>query len=374
MKNKFLLWRYLGGTKETLLTYGQKVYENNLSFLSFISGFTSIVGAFSFILFLFLDFQLRREICLGCVDIASFAVYFISRYYLDHETKDIVKKTNILIVAYLVAAYVLFITAATINLDMPGVLITAVLLGAQVCFDLFPMVNFVTTMVAYLAFMTLVVIFKEPTAIVYDFVDASLVTALGLVFSWRKSRNAWEHAIAVAALSEQNKLLYESSVSDPLTGLPNRRNAFEDMSSVIRRANRSLSPFACMIIDIDSFKLYNEKYGHPAGDEVLRLFGIMLGRVAEEHSIRISRIGGGEFMAYWIPETNNEVSLIANEILKGITRLPSHGDYEYPTVSIGIYKDIPSAHIDSVSAYNYADKALYLAKENGKNRIEYYRA
>lgn len=374
MKNKFLRWRYLGGTKETLLTYGQKVYENNLSFLSFISGFTSIVGAFSFILFLFLDFQLRREICLGCVDIACIAVYYISRYYLDHETKDIVKKTNILIVAYLVAAYVLFITAATINPDMPGVLITAVLLGAQVCFDLFPMVNFITTMVAYLAFMTLVVIFKEPTAIVYDFVDASLVTTLGLVFSWRKSRNAWEHAIAVAALSEQNKLLYESSVSDPLTGLPNRRNAFEDMSSVIRRANRSLSPFACMIIDIDSFKLYNEKYGHPAGDEVLRLFGIMLGRVAEEHSIRISRIGGGEFMAYWIPETNNEVSLIANEILKGITRLPSHGDYEYPTVSIGIYKDIPSAHIDSVSAYNYADKALYLAKENGKNRIEYYRA
>ncbi len=374
MKNKFLHWRYLGGTKETLLTYGQKVSEDNLSFLSFISGFTSIVGAVSFLLFLFLDFQLRREICLACADIASVTVYFISKNYLEHGVKNFIHKTNALIVVYLIAAYILFITAATINLDMPGVLITAVLLGAQVCFDLFPMVNFITTMVAYLTFMTLVVIFKEPTAIVYDFVDASLVTTLGLVFSWRKSRNAWEHARAVSALSEQNKLLYESSVSDPLTGLPNRRNAFEDMASVIRKANRSLAPFVCMILDIDNFKHYNDKYGHPAGDEVLRLFGIMLGRVAEEHSIRIARIGGEEFMAYWIPETNNEVSLIADEILKGITRLPGHNDHEYPTVSIGIYKDIPSAHIDSVSAYNYADKALYLAKENGKNRIEYYRA
>lgn len=369
-----MLWRYLGGTKETLWTYSQKVYEDNLSFLSFISGFTSIVGAFSFLLFLFLDFQLRREICLGCVDIASVTVYLTSRYYLEHGTDNLVKKTNILIVTYLVGAYILFITAATINLNMPGVLITAVLLGAQVCFDLFPMVNFATTMVAYLTFMVLVFVFKEPTAIVYDFVDASLVTTLGLVFSWRKSRKAWEHARAVAALSEQNKLLYESSVQDPLTGLPNRRNAFEDMASVIRKANRGLTPFVCMILDIDNFKQYNDKYGHPAGDEVLRLFGIMLGHMAKEHSIRIARIGGEEFMAYWIPETNNEVSLIADEILKGITRLPGHTEHEYPTVSIGIYKDIPSAHIDSVSAYTYADKALYLAKEGGKNRIEYYRA
>lgn len=373
MKKKLALWRYLGGTRETLHTYGVKVYEENLSFLSFISGFTTVVGALSFILFIFLDFQIEREIVLALAVIASGTVHFVSRYYLEHDSSHIVRYTNILIAVYLFFAYALFITAATINRNMAGVLITAILLAAQVCFDLYPLVNFSITMFAYLTFIVLVIVLKEPRAILYDVVDASLVTTLGLVFSWRKSRHAWDHARAVSALSEQNKLLYESSVSDPLTGLPNRRNAFEEMDSVIRKANRGLVPFTCMIIDIDSFKTYNDKYGHPSGDDLLQLFGIMLGKLATEHSIRISRIGGEEFMAYWIPETNNEVSLIADEILKGITRLPNTDGRDYPTVSIGIYKGIPSAHINSVSAYTYADKALYLAKENGRNRVEFYR-
>lgn len=372
-KRKLSLWRYLGGTRETLRTYGVKVYEENLSFLNFISGFTTIVGALCFVLFLFIDFRFTREITLAGAVIASAVVHFLSKHYLDHEISQLVKRTNILIAVYLGFAYTLFIAAASINTDMPGVLITAILLAAQVCFDLYPLVNFSITMVGYLTFLIISFCIKEPVVFLYDFVDASLVTTLGLVFSWRKSRHAWEHARANAALSEQNKLLYESSVSDPLTGLPNRRTAFEEMDSVIRKAGRSLSPFTCMIIDIDNFKEYNDKYGHPSGDDLLQTFGIMLGKIASEHSIRICRIGGEEFMAFWIPETNNEVSLIADEILKGITRLPNKNGRDNPTVSIGIFKDIPSAHLNSVSAYTYADKALYLAKENGKNRLEYYR-
>lgn len=373
MKNRLLHWRYLGGTKESLYAFAPKVYEDNIILLRYISSFTTYVGLVMFVLFFFIDFQISRQFFLALASVASFVIRILSTKCLEHSDSDFVGRATTIIVAFIAVSYALFIASGLIELNMPGVLIVAVLLATQVCFDLYPIVNLSVTAVAYLSFISLSFALKIPRAFLFDLIDASLVAWLGLVISWRKSRTAWDRARALQALSEQNRLLYESSVSDPLTGLPNRRNAFEQMDSLIRKAYREVTVFACMLVDIDSFKLYNGKYGHPAGDELLQRFGALLGQVGHEHNIIISRISGERFMAFWLPEANAETSIVADEILKGIQRLYTNDERECPTVSIGIYKNVPTAILNSASAYTYADKALYMAKENGRNRIEYYR-
>ncbi len=163
-----------------------------------------------------------------------------------------------------------------------------------------------------------------------------------------------------------NERLQELTFIDNLTGLFNRKKLNEVLSTEISRCKRYEHPLGLIILDIDSFKMVNDTYGHQIGDKVL----IELSTILKQHirSTDLSvRWGGEEFVIVCL-ETSLEGTLILAENLREVVESYNFSSIGNKTISLGIseYKkeDTPDSLIKR------ADDALYLAKKNGKNRIE----
>ena len=172
-------------------------------------------------------------------------------------------------------------------------------------------------------------------------------------------------------LKERNQQLKELSQTDPLTGLANRRQLMEILTTEFDRCRRNETHFSLLMIDIDHFKTINDLYGHQEGDVVLRsLAELMLSHLRQYDSA--ARFGGEEFSLV-LPETNPvEAAGVAERMRKAITSMRFTGDIEELEISASIgVATIPLDKIDSVDALiRAADEALYEAKSNGRNRVE----
>lgn len=156
---------------------------------------------------------------------------------------------------------------------------------------------------------------------------------------------------------------------DSLTGLLSRHAFFENANRAISLANRHSAAFAVLIIDLDHFKKINDKYGHPAGDAVLKLFADVVDSVARRSDIS-GRLGGEEF-AMLLPNTDTGKALefcerLHREISRAVLK---HQDsmIRY-TVSIGLTA-ASQGQLESIeNLLAHADLALYQAKRDGRNR------
>jgi diguanylate cyclase (GGDEF)-like protein len=167
-------------------------------------------------------------------------------------------------------------------------------------------------------------------------------------------------------LRRQNEELERLSTVDALTGLHNRRFLTQRLSEELLRSYREKCSFTVLMVDVDEFKKYNDAFGHPAGDEVLRkVANILLGSTRAVDCT--SRYGGEEF-AVLLTDTVGEGALqVAERIL---TRVANE---EFPgrkiTVSIGM-AEFPVHGQTADAVISRADEALYAAKRAGRNRIE----
>ena len=162
--------------------------------------------------------------------------------------------------------------------------------------------------------------------------------------------------------------LERQAMSDALTGLPNRR-AFElEAVRMVARASRSKSNITIGIADIDFFKRINDQHGHPIGDEVLCAISAVLSQSARSSDF-VARIGGEEFGLLFPDATPETASAVAERMRSAVAAFPvlaSSGIALRTSVSIGL---APFMGELSESLSN-ADKALYAAKEKGRNRVE----
>lgn len=178
-------------------------------------------------------------------------------------------------------------------------------------------------------------------------------------------------------LREKNRQLEEMlekvnllAMTDPLTGLFNRRHCESVIESEFSRTVRYQSPLACLMIDIDHFKKVNDRYGHRMGDEVLTEVAGMI-KAGVRAVDTVARWGGEEFMVI-LSETGREGALYFAERLLG--RISDHAFSDNPdikiTVSIGM-ASIPDLSIDTAEKLvDSSDLAIYEAKRKGRNRIE----
>ena len=179
-----------------------------------------------------------------------------------------------------------------------------------------------------------------------------------------------------AAISIENARLFEETrqlaITDELTGLANHRQFYHQLAREVRRAQRYRRPLTLLMLDLDHFKQYNDRFGHLAGDQALRATAEVLRRNARDVDI-LARYGGEEF-AIILPETNMERAVIhAERIRAAIANHAFRGRDSNPqgdlTVSIGVATLTPAMRkIEEL--VQRADQALYLAKSQGRNRLE----
>ncbi|MCW8825854.1 MAG: GGDEF domain-containing protein [Gammaproteobacteria bacterium] len=157
--------------------------------------------------------------------------------------------------------------------------------------------------------------------------------------------------------------------TDYLTGLNSRRAVVKTAERLISRGNKSNKPTSLVMLDLDNFKVINDTYGHPAGDELLRHFGRMMRDCFRPDDL-IGRMGGEEFVAV-LAETKLSDAFEAAERLRatfGNKPVLVHGQDINATVSIGI-STTESGSENFSQLFNRADKELYQAKQSGRNRI-----
>lgn len=197
----------------------------------------------------------------------------------------------------------------------------------------------------------------------YDEADLELIESLAPQMALALDRADWQEKAA------QFQLI---SITDPLTGLLNRRYLEERLAEELKRSERQNYAMGFLMIDIDDFKYYNDQNGHQAGDLALEMTAQCLKSVLRAADVA-SRYGGEEFCIL-LPQTSlEEAKAIAERIRHRVerTRVP-HGKTQplgVVTVSIGIsaYDETLQTPTAIIGA---ADRALYLAKRRGKNRVE----
>ncbi len=187
----------------------------------------------------------------------------------------------------------------------------------------------------------------------------------------RMEQEIRDRTAAEAALREANRRLAALSISDPLTGLANRRRFAEILAGEWRRGARRQDPVSLAMIDIDFFKQYNDRYGHPVGDRCLRRVAGAL-RDSVRSTDLVARYGGEEF-CFILPSTDCESALtVAERGRKAVCCLNEpHVDSTHGivTVSIGLSSMIPSDAASFDYLIESADAALYAAKHQGRNRV-----
>jgi diguanylate cyclase (GGDEF)-like protein len=179
-----------------------------------------------------------------------------------------------------------------------------------------------------------------------------------------------EHvSMALANLALREKLRNQS-IRDPLTGLFNRRYTEETMERELHRASRSAETLAVLMIDVDHFKQFNDRFGHEAGDQVL----CEIAKVLTSHargSDMVSRMGGEEFLVVLPGARGDDAEKKAQELRAEVAKLRivhAGRDLGEVTISIGVAIH-PQHGATTLELLRVADAALYTAKREGRDRV-----
>jgi diguanylate cyclase (GGDEF)-like protein len=157
------------------------------------------------------------------------------------------------------------------------------------------------------------------------------------------------------------------AATDPLTRLPNARSVQETLIRMVAQSHRTHSPLSAIVIDLDHFKALNDRHGHQAGDEVLEGVGTAL-RTTVRASDFAGRWGGEEFVVL-LPDTDHEGAVQAAETLRArLDGLAIPGVIAHLTASLGV-ATLPDHAADGPALIRAADRALYVAKADGRNRV-----
>ncbi|HEY6552978.1 MAG TPA: diguanylate cyclase, partial [Vicinamibacteria bacterium] len=192
----------------------------------------------------------------------------------------------------------------------------------------------------------------------------------------RRHQERLEQLVAArtAEIEAANARLAQLSIEDPLTGIANRRRLDEVLEEAWRRTARHRGALALLILDVDFFKAFNDHFGHPAGDAALRSVATKLAQSHRRAAELVARYGGEEF-AVFLPEVSRDEAWRAAEatrsLIEGLGILhPGSTVSSVVTASVGVAWTEADARASPADLVEAADRALYLAKQGGRNRAE----
>jgi diguanylate cyclase (GGDEF)-like protein len=210
----------------------------------------------------------------------------------------------------------------------------------------------------------------DPDASVHSGLVTASVIAMGVIVSAILTAGlSYRSALMMQDLTLARAELFRLSRTDPLTGLLNRRGFDEAALAALARANQTNRPAVALMCDIDRFKEINDRFGHQFGDAVLVRIGALMQSLAPDVDTLIGRHGGEEFAILMIGMTDAEALGFARSLLRACaaTEILSQDLAVHVTVSIGLSPGHHQAELPRIM--RLADQALYLAKNQGRNRI-----
>ena len=200
-----------------------------------------------------------------------------------------------------------------------------------------------------------------------EVVLAAKIRAMQRIIQMRQSL-----LVLTRKLDSANHELKRLTSLDGLTGIANRRHFDEVLAREWRRAMRQGDPVSILMCDIDFFKLYNDTFGHQQGDECLRLIAQALSYSMDRGGDLLARYGGEEFVAVLPGTTLSGASHVASQMRQAVSKLAiehTGSPFGHITASFGIASALATLETSPQDIVGAADRALYKAKNSGRNRI-----
>ena len=340
----------------------------------------ALVGLFDFYVY---DIQSWPQLVLirygfGTPIVIALVWFTLSKHFIHYQ-----QQTVTICCIFFVVVLAAMLTVAPDNVILmyqPGFSIAAVFAGAvgRLRFS-----RAVLVCVFIAAVMNILVIFIRPQPMVwvlscnYFYSSIAMISLAVNLYISLHSRRSYLSAQLLSEkcdeLAEANCALAEQARTDPLTGLFNRREIERSFDREWRRAIRKQLQLSFLMIDVDHFKKYNDKFGHPRGDECLKALALILQKVFSRGADVVARYGGEEF-AVLLPETSNKsaqqlATALAVELAKYDWNKNNTAIAEPITLSIGLASGTPKQGEEYISLIALADKSLYVAKKQGRNRL-----
>lgn len=314
------------------------------------------------------DFQFAMIVAFGTLVMVAVSGFAVFRLFTGDIFGALVNAAIVVLVAVIIGFSILFSNSRLAGLLFAlatalGVAASALVFGSTALFwaHLVMWMNFVLTDRRWAVFINLVVvivvitapgIFDARLAIVTFLVTAFLISAFGYIFAWR--------------LGNQQAQLEQIASRDPLTGVGNRRSMRKDLESAISDYRLTDRPYTLLLLDLDHFKVLNDQHGHDAGDQALCAFSELL-RASIRSGDSVYRFGGEEFVILF----RNTGVQGAERIARGLHETTSGavlGAAGQIRFSAGVAVLQPGEDINSW--LRRADRALYQAKQQGRDRLE----
>lgn len=188
-------------------------------------------------------------------------------------------------------------------------------------------------------------------------------------------QNITQRKLAEIALLAANSRLEVLSLTDGLTGIPNRRSFERTLENEWKRHQRAALPFSLALIDVDLFKKFNDSCGHLLGDDCLHSLAQAIQLSIRRPSDSVARYGGEEFVVIMPNTDHNGAGRVAENIRLQVGALkivhPSSPISSYVTISLGVATALPAKNDSAKTLLILADKALYQAKSTGRDRIAF---
>jgi diguanylate cyclase (GGDEF)-like protein len=215
-------------------------------------------------------------------------------------------------------------------------------------------------------------------SLLYRIYICSSILGLGLSYALENQErknflNTLLLRLTIRKGEELTKQLESLSRLDSLTGIANRRHLDEVLIDEWNRAMRKNQSMTIMMIDVDHFKLYNDKFGHLSGDSCLRQIAQLFAKMTTRSGDLAARYGGEEFVLVYPAMDISHAKKQATRLLHQMANLAlPHPSGGFVSVSIGVCVSTPTPEVDMIQLLRNADSALYKAKETGRNRYVLY--
>ncbi|MDR0472780.1 MAG: GGDEF domain-containing protein [Treponema sp.] len=372
MPKKLYSWRYYSLGRERYYECLNKIFPNNLLTLRQANTVVAVfAGCFSLLSIIFeKEDIIKAGICFlaGIIALllAILAHYKMQTVYINNHFTYIL--TTVFYANVMIFGIYLSVWSSQ---DKLATIFLCFMICALLMFINSPLFNLCLTAGAMICFIVSTISLKSFENWILDIVNVLIAGIISLYFNWHISKLRLGLELSAVMLEDERNSYLDQSIIDELTQLRNRRDFQSTFKRYLSNYRTSDNWLCIAIIDIDFFKYYNDHYGHPMGDNCLRAIGRVLNSMKDTHDVYSARVGGEEFALLWF---ENEVSHIdtvvlwLQELIKGLN-IPHEKSSVLPfmSISIGIFMQQCGTSTDPETMYDMADKALYTAKESGRN-------